>query len=112
MLRSEGLDTILVVVDHLTKYSHFIPLSHPFIAKDVVEVFIKEVVRLHRFSQTKVTDRDRLFMSQFWTALFKAVWTKLKYTTAYHPQIDGLTEVVNRCLNTYLRCFAGLRPKT
>ena len=54
--RSKGLDTTLVVVDRLTKYSHFIALSHPYIAKDVAKVFAKEVVRLHGFPQAIVTD--------------------------------------------------------
>ena len=83
--RSEGLDTILVVVDCLTQYSHSIALSHPYTAKDVAEVFVKEVVQLHGFPQTIVTDRDWLYMSQYWMALLKAAGTNLRCTTTYHP---------------------------
>ena len=57
----KGLDAILVVVDRFTKYTHFLALSHPFTTKQVTELFIREVVRLHGFCQTIVTNRDRLF---------------------------------------------------
>ena len=78
----------------------------------MVRLFVKEVVRLHGFPKTIVSDGDRLVMSNFWAEIFKLVGTKLRYSTAYHPQSDGQSEVVNRCLGTYLRCFAGMKPKS
>lgn len=102
---------IMVVIDRLSKYGHFIPLSPYFSSAIVVEAFLKQVVKLHGIPRTIVFDRDKSFTSSFWRHLMKLQGTKLCFSIAYHPQSDGQTKALNKCLEMYLRCFVHHYPR-
>lgn len=87
-------------------------MKHPFTAPIVAEVFTKEIIRLHGTPISIVSDRDKVFLSLFWREIFKIQEISLEYSIAYHPQSHGQTEVVNKCLEFYLRCFINGKPRT
>lgn len=85
--KSAGKNALLVVVDRLTKYGHFVPLTHPFTAAKFFDIFIKEIFLLHGMRKTIVS--DYVFISNFWDSFVTAQGTQLCHNSSYHPQSDG-----------------------
>jgi hypothetical protein len=100
--KSEGKSVIMVIVDRLAKYAHFFALSHPFKANTVSTAFMETVQNLHGSPKIIVSDRDPIFSAHFWTELFSCLGTLLAHSSSYHPQYDGQTEIVKKCLEGYL----------
>jgi transposase InsO family protein len=109
---SHGSTVIFVVVDRLSKSAHFGALPTSFTASKVAELFVSIVVKHHGFPRSIVSDRDPIFVSSFWRKLFELSGTKLSMSSAYHPQTDGQSEVLNRCLEQYLRAFTQHKPSS
>jgi hypothetical protein len=107
---SHQFNCILVVVDKLSKFAHFIPLKHPYTAIKVAEVFLDNIYKLHGLPQSIISDRDPVFTSKFWQAIFRAIGTQLRLSTTNHPETDGQTECVNQSLECYLCCFISAHP--
>jgi hypothetical protein len=98
---------IMVIVDRLSKYAHFSYLQHPFKTSTVAQLFMDQVFNLHGMPHSIISNRDPTFTINFWQEMFKLQGTQLHLRTTYHPQNHGQTEVVNKCLGKYLRCFAS-----
>lgn len=101
---------ILVVIDSLTKYGHFVPLRHPFTVVVVAKAFMSNVYKLHGLPSVIISDRDKVFTSTLWQELFKLAGVELHMSTSYHPQSDGQTERLNQTVETFLRCFVNACP--
>ncbi|KAA3474613.1 reverse transcriptase [Gossypium australe] len=102
---SKGKYTILVVVDHLTKYGHFLALAHPYTTASVATTLLDNVYKLHGLLDAIISNRDRVFTSSFWQECFEG-WepkSNCRMPTAYHPESDSQSEVLNRCLEGYLQ---------
>ena len=82
---SHGKTTIFVVVDRLSKYAHFVPISHPYTAVGVAQVFFEQIFRLHGMPQSIVCDRDVAFTSALWKELFQLQGTHFNFSSSYHP---------------------------
>lgn len=107
---SKRKSILFVVVDRLSKYAHFIPMSHPYYAPKVAQVFFENVFKLHGMSRSIVCDRDSTFLSSFWKELFNLQGTHFNFSPSYHPQTDRQTEAVNRTIEMYLQCFTSTKP--
>lgn len=107
---SFGYTMILVIVDRFSKGVHLGALLAYFTAYKVAELFVYMVCKLNGIPKSIVSDRGPIFLSRFWTDLFKISATKLRMSSSYHPQTDGQTEVMNRTIEKYLRAFIFHKP--
>ena len=101
---SDGFDTILVVVDRLTKMAHFIPCHKTVTSAQTAELLMQNVFRLHGIPDETVSDRGPQFLAKYYKRLMELLGVEVKLSSAFHPQTDGQTERVNQVLEQYLRC--------
>jgi DNA-binding transcriptional regulator WhiA len=78
-------DSIMMVVEKLTKAAHFVLVKTSHTTTNIAEIFMKEIARLYGIPRTIVSDRDTKFTSNFWRGLFKGFGTILNFSTTYHP---------------------------
>ncbi len=97
-------NSILVVVDRLTKMAHFTPCSKLITAEETAQLILDEIVQLHGLPEEIVSDRGPQFASKFWHRLFKLLGVDIRLSSAFHPETDGQTERTNQTLEQYLRC--------
>ena len=101
----DGMNTIMVVVDRFTKYAVFVAAPTVCTAEVAAELFYRNVVKYFGVPSNIISDRDVRFTGRFWTTLFNMMGTRLKFSTANHPQTDGQTERINALLEEYLRHY-------
>jgi len=104
-----GFDAVVTFVDRLTKMVHFAPTTKGAGAEKIARVFVNTWYKHHGLPRVIVADRDRRFVGNFWRALFKALGTELRFSTAFHPETDGQSERANRTLEEVLRHFVSPR---
>lgn len=104
---SEGYDNVLVVVDKLTKYGLFIPCQTSINEKETAQLIFKHVICEYGIPRQIISDRDIRWRGDFWKETCRLLGTERALTTAYHPQADGQTEVLNQGLEIALRAYVG-----
>ena len=105
--KRDSYDSILVIVDRLTKMVHYEPVLTTITAPLLAEVIIDVVVRHHGLPDSIVSDRGSVFTSKFWSSLCYFLGIKRRLSTAFHPQTDGQTERQNSTMEAYLRAFVN-----
>jgi hypothetical protein len=98
-----GYDSIWVIVDRLTKVAHFILVKTTYTGAKLAELYMARIVCLHGVLKRIVSDRGLQFTSKFWEKLYELLDTRLNFSSAYHPQIDGQIECTNQILEDMLR---------
>jgi hypothetical protein len=98
-------DSIWVIMDRLTKVAHFIHVKTTYSGPQLAELYMSRIVYLHGVPKKIVSDRGTQFTSKFWERLHETLDTQLRFSSAYHPQIDGQTERVNQILEDMLRAY-------
>jgi len=108
---AQGYDSILVVVDRLTKMVHFIPTTAKMLVEGLARLFRDNVWKLHGLSESTISDRGPQFAAGLMRKLYGMLGIESKLSTAFYPQTDRQTERVNQESEQYLRMFIDHRQE-
>jgi hypothetical protein len=104
---SDGFDNVLVIVDKLTKYGIFIPCRTGINEEETAQLLFTHVFSKYGLPRQIISDRDPRWRNEFWKEVCRLMGMKRSLTTAYHPQADGQTEILNQGLEIALRAYVG-----
>ncbi len=105
--KGDTYDSILVIVNRLTKMVHYKPVKVTINASSFVEVILDVVVRYHGLPDSIVNDRGSVFTSKFWSLLCYFIGIKRRLSTAFYPQTDGQTKRQKSTMKAYLQAFVN-----
>jgi len=103
LLSTTKKNAIWVIVDRINKSAHFLPIRDTWNVEKLAQLYVKEIVRLHRISANIMFDKDQRFQAFFLLALQQVFGTKLNFSNSSHHKIDGQTKRVNQILEDMLR---------
>jgi transposase InsO family protein len=103
----KGYDMIFVVIDRFNKQAVSLPCHKTVTAEDMARLYIDAIFRHKGPPESIVSDRGPQFVSYFWKEFCRILGVKLKLSTAYHPQTDGQTEIMNQYMDQRLRLFVN-----
>ena len=104
-----GYTAVLTFVDRLSKMVHWVPCTKTLSAEATAHIFKDHVFRHHGLPEVIIGDRDRRWSGLFWSSVFRSLGTKVRLSTAYHPQTDGQSERANRTMEEVLRSYVHPR---
>ncbi len=104
---AKGHDTLFVVVDRFSKMVHLAPCHNSLTARQAADLLLSVVFKLHGTPSSFIADRDKLWVSEFYSQWCRRLQIDLHLSSAYHPQTDGQTERMNRLLEEVLRHYVA-----
>jgi hypothetical protein len=104
---THGYDTVFVIIDRLSKQAFSIPCFKTTTAKDMARLYIQNIYRIRGAPESIVSDRGPQFISDFWDEFCRILGVQLRLSTAFHPETDGQTEIMNQYLAQRLRPFTN-----
>ena len=105
--RCQGYDSIWVVMDRLTRATHFVPIKESMDSSELARSFLTNIFKCHGFPKSIVSNWGPAFISSFFSLLMKLLGSKLTHSTTYHQKTDGLVEQTNQTLESYLWAFCS-----
>ncbi|MCO5564476.1 hypothetical protein L7F22_018137 [Adiantum nelumboides] len=107
---SSGNEGIWTIVDQFSKQAHFIPVWKQITVKQMTKIFLVTVFKYHGMPISIVSDRDPRMTGLFWRALWQNLHSTLRFSSSYHPQTDGQSEIVNSAVLDLLKCYVSDNP--
>ncbi|MCO5608459.1 hypothetical protein L7F22_062669 [Adiantum nelumboides] len=106
LLRTQsGHDGIWTIIDQFSKQAYFVPVKKTVKSDLLARLFVAQIFRLHGMPETIVSDRDPRFTSLFWKAIWENIGMRLQFSSSFHSQTDGQSEIANSVVLDLLKSY-------